>query len=718
MKLIIVESPTKARTLGRFLGKEFVVIASMGHIRDLPEKELGIDIEKDFLPTYVVEGPKKEKIVKELQTAAKKAEMVYLATDPDREGEAISWHIATILNSKTQIVQCHYHRISFHEITESAVKESLANPREIDIHLVDAQQARRILDRLVGYKISPVLWKKIRRGLSAGRVQSVAVRFIVEREREIKKFKSEKYFTITCETKQTRSATGNFVSSPNRLGNNSVDLNSNVSSPSGDSQNLIADRSDSKNDINRLNDIYHLSILNENLILELFSKNNIKYEQTQKIPLFDGDYTVTKTTIIDKKQAEAIIAEACQHDFVTSQVEEKETRRYPSPPFTTSMLQQESGRKFGFTAKRTMQSAQRLYEEGLITYHRTDSTHLASEAVNVCRNFIAESFGQNYLPVKPIFYQTKSKLAQEAHEAIRPTHLETNHETALGQDESKIYDLIWKKFVACQMAPAVFDSTSIEVVSGPYLWKAHGNILKFDGFLRVMGFEPEDKSLPKLSQGDKLSFIEALNEEHETTPPPRYTEAGLIKTLEEKGIGRPSTYAPIISTIQERQYVELVEKKFQPTVLGEPVNDFLTENFSEIVDVDFTAKMEDEFDEVAQGKLAWTAILHRFWDKLHEKIEQATKTQRVAIETEKTTEKCPECGQPLIIRFGRFGKFMACSGFPKCRFTKPLKQETGLRCPKCGGDVVIRKTKSRKTFYGCSNYPKCDFASWTKPKTV
>ena len=637
MNLIIVESPTKAKTLARFLGQNYQIEASMGHIRDLPERKLGIDIEHDFAPEYVI-ADKKQEIVNRLKTAAEKAESVILASDPDREGEAISFHVASILKGKN------IQRITFHEITESAIKEALNHPGEINMQLVDAQQARRILDRLVGYKLSPLLWRKVRKGLSAGRVQSVAVRLVVEREKEIAAFKPEEYWEIEVKVKSKKS-----------------------------------------------------KVKSEEFIAKLI-----------------------KQEIKNKEEAEKIVESLKVSAFKVEDIQSKEVRKSPYPPFTTSTMQQAGSNVFGWSAKKTMQTAQALYEQGLITYHRTDSLNLAGQAVSAVRDFIKGRYGQDYLPDNPRFYKTKSKVAQEAHEAIRPTS--TNYQLPTNNhDEKKLYELIWKRFVACQMMEAVYEQTSVDISAASYMLRATGSKVLFDGW-RILFKDQKDEDvsngLPQLTVSDALELLEVIPSQHFTEPPPRYNEASLIKTMEEYGIGRPSTYAPIISTIQDRQYVEKTDRRFFATSLGIAVNDFLTANFAQVLDYQFTAGMEDNLDAIANGEKQWVPVIREFYEPFAKNLENVSKTaEMVKVEVEKLDEECPNCHSSLVIRIGRFGKFIACSKFPECKFTKPLVNKLGMKCPKCKeGDVVIKRTKTRKSFYGCSRYPDCDFASWTKPK--
>lgn len=649
MDLIVVESPTKAKTLNRFLAGKYAVEASYGHVRDLPEKKLGIKTDGNFEPEYVQTAKQKERtdIIKKL---SENADKVYLATDPDREGEAIAFHVEEVLkgsNTKTQKTnhKNKFVRVAFHEITERAIKEAMANPREIDIPLVDAQQARRVLDRLVGYKLSPLLWRKIRKGLSAGRVQSVAVRLIVEREREIEAFKPLEYWNLFA-----RLETGN--------------------------------------------------------------KEKFTAQLTDKI-----------TTGEEALRAENDLKLA---QFWVENVAKRDIKRTPPPPFTTSTLQQAAANKFGWSAKKTMQTAQSLYEQGFITYHRTDSTNLAAEAVNMAKDYISAKYGREFALDKARLYATKNKVAQEAHEAIRPSNLEAVP-SVTNRDEHRLYDLVWKRFTACQMAEAAGTSVKVTIKAGEYSLEAKGETLTFLGWLKLYekdkveddeDVRENDAKIPDLTAGDKLTLEELVKEQKWTQPPARYNDASLIKTLEEKGIGRPSTYAPTLSTIQERQYVERVEKRFKPTALGIAVNDFLVANFNNIVDYQFTARMEEELDEIANGDLKWQPVIGDFYKPFEEKLASVQDTAaRVKVETETTGEKCPECHEgDVVIRLGKFGKFLACSRYPECKYRANFVQKAGVACPKCGGDVILRHTKTKKPFYGCSNYPKCDFASWNKPK--
>lgn len=665
--LVIVESPTKAKTISKFLGNDFLIKFSMGHIIDLPKSKLGIDIEHDFAPQYqVIED--KENIISDLKKAAKTAESIILATDPDREGEAISANIQEILMDE-HITKNKFKRIAFHEITEEAIKEALENPRTVDTHLVDAQTARRVLDRLVGYQISPVLWKKVRRGLSAGRVQSVALRLIVEREREIEKFSKQEYYTIHSLLRKTKNL-----------------------------------EEGTKNK--------HLEVE-----FELIEINGEKIERQEKFTLYDGEYTITKTIIDAKQKAEEIVRDLEKKDLYVADVIQRQMKRSPYPPFTTSTLQQEASRRYGFSGKRTMSLAQKLYEEGFITYHRTDSVTISPAAISSFRKFIEANYGNQYLSESVRVFTGKQKLAQEAHEGIRPTKVvvtDKEIEGELGRDYAKLYELIWRRAVASQMADAIIESTSVLVDSQDkvYRLKANGSVLVFDGFLKLNPQALKDTQLPQFVVNEPLDLKSGRAEQHETLPPPRYNDASIIATLEDKGIGRPSTYAAIISTLVDRAYVERVEKRFEPTPVGVAVNDFLVKNFSEIDDVPFTAQMEDELDSIANGEKEWVKMMKEFYLPFEKAIEKVETADRVKIETEKTDEPCPVCEAPLIVRHGRFGKFLACSRFPECKFTKPFVEETNITCPKDGGKVIVKKTRKGRKFYGCSNYPNCDFAAW------
>lgn len=665
MQLIIVESPTKARTLTRFLKGKYQVEATMGHVRDLPKAELGVDVENNYLPKYVIPRDK-AKHVKELKAVAAKADTIILATDPDREGEAIAWHVLQVIadmKSGPKKKNKNISRIVFHEITQSAINEALAHPQEIDHTLVDAQQARRVLDRLVGYKLSPLLWKKLsKRWLSAGRVQSVAVRLIVEREREIAKFTSDEYWTI-----ESRFET--------------------------DGKQLTA---------------------------KLVSKDGVKYEQTLTYTLFADTYTTTKTSIPSKARADTVIADFAS-PYTVSAVDKKEIRRYPAAPYTTSTLQQDASRRLYFSAKKTMQIAQKLYEEGYISYHRTDSVNLSEKFVTEARAYISNQFGKEYVPKEFRKYQTKSKVAQEAHEAIRPTDVgvttdDLNGSGELNRDHHRLYELIWKRAVASQAREALFDSTTVVITSSnQYQFESQGSVIKFDGFLRIMGKDTDEVVIPDLTVGEKVCIVSTLPQQHFTSPPPRYTEASLVKTLEEKDIGRPSTYAPIISTIQERQYVIREEKKLIPTDLGNSVTDFLVQYFPGVMDLPFTAKLEAALDEVANGEKQWQPVINEFYQPFAKDLATTYDVaEKVKAPVEETGEKCPDCGNPLVIRLGRYGKFVACSTFPACKYTRPYAEKIDMKCPKCGGDIVIKKSRRGKAFYGCSNYPTCHFAAWKK----
>ena len=661
--LVIVESPTKAKTISKFLGKDYVIKFSMGHVMDLPKSKMAIDIEHEFKPDYEVVADKKP-LIAELQKLAKDSDMILLATDPDREGEAISANIQELLiEGKNKIAKDKFKRIVFHEITESAIKEAVDSPRAVDTNLVDAQTARRVLDRLVGYNLSPLLWKKVRRGLSAGRVQSVALRLLVEREREIEKFGKEPYFTIH----------GTFTREQNQKDSSEFDL------------------------------------------LEI---NSEKIDISQKLNLYDGEYTFGKTKIDSKEKADELLIDAQKLGYVIGDVNMRQAKRSPNPPFTTSTLQQQAANRLGLPGKRTMSIAQKLYEEGFITYHRTDSMTLAPVAIKQMRDYIQKEYGEKYIPQAPRTYLTKQKNAQEAHEAIRPTkfdRLAADVRAELGESYAKLYDLIWKRTVASQMSDALIESTTVVADSEnkKYRFKTTGSILLFDGFLKLTPQALDDKRLPKFISGEKVDLKTIRLEPHETTPPPRYNDASLIKTLEEKSIGRPSTYASIISTITDRGYIERVERKFIPTSVGMAVNDFLVTNFSTIDDVPFTAAMEDDLDMVANGEKDWHKMMKEFYDPFAKKLKEVEGAARVAIPVETTDEICPQCHKGhLVIRTGRFGKFFSCDQFPDCRFTKQFVEETNVLCPKDGGKVIVKKTKKGRKFYGCSNYPNCDFAAW------
>ena len=651
-KLVIVESPTKVKSVQKYLGKDYTVMASMGHIRDLPKSKLGVDIENGFKPQYINMAEKKE-LIKSLKTAAANSDEVYLATDPDREGEAISWHLAQILaldlNDKN--------RIAFNEITESGIKAGISSPHKIDLNLVDAQQARRVLDRIVGYKLSPFLWKKVKSGLSAGRVQTVALRLIVEREREIEKFVSEEYWSI--DAKLTKSRRSFFAKLFGTADGKKIDT-----IPDGESAKKIVDS------------------------------------------LENAEYKVTEL--------------------------KKGTRnKQPVPPFITSTLQQEASRKLGFTGQRTMRIAQQLYEGvdvpgygtvGLITYMRTDSLRISEEARSAATRYITERYGANYLPKTPRYFKTKSG-AQDAHEAIRPTIINITPEiasSALTAEQYKLYKLIWERFIASLMAACVQNTVSVGITAGDYLFKASGYSVKFDGFtvLYVEGKDEDgedESSLPDMQVGDVLKLKELSPNQHFTQPPARYTEPTLIKALDENGIGRPSTYAPIISNILQRDYIEREKKALKPTQLGTVVVDLITEYFKKIVDVKFTANLEQQLDKIGAGDINWVDTISDFYkdfDALDKKAESSMDGKRVKVPEVETDVVCDKCGRKMVIKSGRFGKFLACPGYPDCKNTKPLPEdEVKQPCPKCGAKLVKRISKKGKKFYGCSNYPHCDFAS-------
>ncbi len=647
MDLIIVESPTKAKTLKNFLGANYTVLSSYGHIRDLPKSELGIDVENDFKIKYVI-PTKARKNVTLLKKELAKNDYIYLATDPDREGEAISWHLMEALDLKKKN---NFKRITFHEITKSAINEALEHPMELNLDLINAQQARRALDRIVGYKLSPFLWKKIAKRLSAGRVQSVAVRLIVQRENEIKAFKPEEYWSIAAILKKQKE-TAEFEAFLSKIKN-------------------------------------------------------------KPIP---------KLGIKTKKESEDILKELKGADYKIIKIEKKETARNPLPPFTTSTLQQEASKKLKFPAKITMRVAQDLYEKGFITYHRTDSLNLSSQSLAMAKSFIIQGFGNNYYPSTTRKFKAKGR-TQEAHEAVRPTNVEnTPEKLKLEPRQAKLYKLIWSRFVASQMKAAIFDSLRVEIQAGSnYVFQANGSTLKFDGFLKIYPLKYEEKELPNLNEKEILDLIKLKPEQHFTQPPARYTEAALIKELEANEIGRPSTYAPIISTIQDRNYVQKNEdKRFAPTEIGIMVDELLVNHFPEIVDIKFTAKMEKELDKIAQGEEPWTQVLEKFYKPFSKNLEtKYTEVEKKKVEAELTDKNCPKCGKPLAIKFGRFGKFLACTGFPDCRHTEPLESKiikTGIVCPKCEqGEIIGKKTKKGKLFYGCSKWPDCDFALWDKP---
>lgn len=710
MQLIIVESPTKAKTISRFLGSDFIVKSSFGHIRDLPKSKLGIDIDHDFEPTYLIPA-KAKKIVTELKHDAGKADGVILATDPDREGEAIAWHLAHALGLDKKSAKQKVERVVFHEITKHAIEEAAEHPRDIDQHLVDAQQARRVLDRLVGYKLSPFLWKKIRSGLSAGRVQSVAVRLIVERDREIQNFKPQEYWSVEAE---------------------------------------LAKKGEDKN----------------------FKARLVKV----------GDKTIDRLAIKTGEEAKKIVSELNGAEYRVTKITKKEARRSPAAPFTTSTLQQEASRKLGFSAKRTMTLAQRLYETGYITYMRTDSLNIAQVALAQARDVITATFGKEYALDAPRRFQNKSKGAQEAHEAVRPTDLSRLTDglpATIDPGQRKLYDLIWKRALACQMQPAILDQTVVDIAAGDkYGFRANGQIIKFDGFIRAYT-ETRDEDdqdeegnyaegrLPDIANNELLNFIQLFHDQHFTEPPARFTDATLVKTLEAAGVGRPSTYAPTLATIQDRGYVEKIEKKYHPTEIGFSVNDMLVENFPEVIDINFTSHIEEEFDEIAEGKLGWVPVIREFWEPFSKNLKE--KTESVEKLTEISDTPCPHCGKPMLIKFGRFGKFLACPeegskitlplpeeaakikeleektkdercpicgkpmvvkrgrfgyflgcvDYPKCKGIAKILNKTGFKCPNClTGDIVEKKSRGRgKTFYACSRWPDCTFLMSKKPES-
>lgn len=648
--LVIVESAAKAKTLSKFLGKGYRVKASVGHIKDLPKSKLGIDIDNDFEPQYITIRGKGD-LLKEIKDESQKAGRVLLATDPDREGEAIAWHLQNAMRIPAD-AKC---RVEFNEITKDAVKKAIKQPRPIDLNRVNAQQARRVLDRLVGYNLSPLLWSKVRKGLSAGRVQSVVVRLICEREQEIRDFVPEEYWTIEAllQTKGKASLNSRLVS-----------------------------------------------------------------------------YRGEKITIPNEQEKNRIVAELANQDFIVLEVEKKEKRKKPLPPFITSTLQQESSKRLNFFSQRTMRVAQELYEGleigkegtvGLITYLRTDSTRVSSVAQEEAIAFITEHFGKEYAPSEPNQYKSR-KTSQDAHEAIRPTSVYRTPESVkpyLTRDQYRLYKLIWERFVSSQMTPAVYDTISVYIKAGDYLFRSTSSQLKFAGYLKVYNDQEEEEVknyIPPLEINEKLELESLQPEQHFTQPPPRFTEASLVKLLEEKNIGRPSTYAPIIDTILKRHYVERQNKQFVPTELGFIVVDLLKDNFNNIVEVEFTAKMEEELDLIEEGQMEWRQVIREFYEPFAEDLQKAQqRIEKVEIKDEEAGKDCPQCGRPLLIKYGRFGKFLACSGFPECRHTESINEDTGVKCPHCGGTIIALKTKKGRKFYGCSNYPDCTFRSWNKP---
>ena len=653
--LVIVESPAKAKTIQKYLGGDYDVIASMGHVRDLPKSKFGVDVEHDFAPQYMdMKG--KEDVIKDLKKHAKKADKIYLATDPDREGEAISWHLAQMLNLNME----DNNRVAFNEITQAGVRNGMSHPHKIDVDLVNAQQARRILDRIVGYQLSPFLWKKVKRGLSAGRVQSVAVRLVVDRENEIRAFKTQEYWSIDAK----------------------------LTAPS--SRKVFA----------------------------------------AKLATIDGQ----KAELATKEQTDGILQTLEQAQFTVAGVKKRVTNKQPAPPFITSTLQQDASRRLGFQAKRTMKAAQELYEGveiegrgavGLITYMRTDSLRISDEAKAAAAAYIEQTYGKQYLPPTPRVFKSK-KNAQDAHEAIRPSMPDLTPErvkNSLTTDQFKLYKLIWERFIASQMANAQLNTVSADITAGNCGFKASGYSVKFEGFT-VLYEETKDadaednKVLPPLEQGDLLKVKSLDGNQHFTQPPARYSEATLIKALEENGIGRPSTYAPTITTILSRLYVERDGKQLRPTALGEVITELMKEHFKHIVDAKFTAKMETDLDRVEHGDCDWVSMLHGFYDdfeKTLSKAEVAMEGKRVKVPDEETDVVCELCGKKMVIKIGRFGKFLACPGFPECRNTKKIVQETKGTCPLCGKKIVLKKSKKGRSFYGCDNYPNCNFMTWSTP---
>ena len=652
-KLIIVESPAKANTIKKFLGGNTKVMASMGHIRDLPKSKLGIDVEHNFEPEYInIRG--KGDLIKDLKKNAKNSKKVYLATDPDREGEAIAWHLSNILNSENNQIT----RVTFNEITKNAVQKAIKQPRDIDINLVDAQQARRVLDRIVGYKISPVLWKKVRRGLSAGRVQSVAVELIVDREEEIEKFIPQEYWNI------------------------------------------------------------YVKLLDEDSKKSFEAKFYGKHGKKQEIN--------------NKQEVDEILKNIKNAKYIVEDIKKGEKKRTPAPPFTTSTMQQEASRKLGFSLKKTMSIAQVLYEGikipekgtiGLITYMRTDSTRISEEARTVAKSHIVGTYGENFYENR--YYKT-NKDAQDAHEGIRPTYADLEPDKikeALSKDQYKLYKLIYNRFIASQMASAIYDTISVTIDANEYKFKASGQNLKFKGFMTLYVEESDEKeeettTIPDLVKNQQLKLEKIEPKQSFTEPPPRYTEASLVKTLEEKGIGRPSTYSPTITTILERRYIEKEQKQLIPTELGKIVNKLLKENFSNIMDIQFTANIESQFDNIAEGKEDWKKMIRDFYGPFEENVERVEKQlEHVELTDEVSNIPCDKCGRMMVYKYGRFGKFLACPGYPECKNTKPIVETIDIPCPKCGGTIQVRKAKNKRKYYICENNPKsCDYISWNKPQ--
>ncbi|MDB1940155.1 type I DNA topoisomerase [Clostridium tertium] len=648
--LVIVESPAKAKTIGKYLGKNYIVEASMGHVRDLPKSKLGVDIEDNFNPKYITIRGKGE-LLSKLKKAAKKADKIYLATDPDREGEAISWHLANILNI-SEDEKC---RIVFNEITKTAVKSSIKEARKININLVDAQQARRILDRLVGYEISPILWKNIKWGLSAGRVQSAALKLICDREEEINRFEPKEYWSVDC----------------------------------------------------------------------------IATKDRKKFPIKLSQYKGKKIEINTKEESDEIIKDLKKDKFIVTKVKKGTKVKNPLPPFTTSTLQQEASKKLNFMTKRTMSIAQVLYEGvevkgygtvGLITYMRTDSVRISDEAQGKALEFINSNFGEDYAPNSPRIYKGKKNI-QDAHEAIRPSIIDITPEIAknsLTSEQYKLYSLIWNRFMASQMASCELNTNNIEIKNGEYKFRASGSTIKFEGFMKLYEYlteeDSEDVSLPKLEENDELNKVDIEGKQHFTQPPARYSEASFVKLLEEKGIGRPSTYVPTITTILSRDYIKREKKTLFPTELGFIVNNMLSEYFKQIVDVDFTAEMERNLDHIEEGQEDWRKVVGEFFEPLKIAIDKAEKeVSKVVIEDKVSDVPCDKCGRMMVIKHGRYGDFLACPGYPECKNAKPIVEEIEAPCPKCGGKLLAKKSKKGKKFFGCANYPQCDFVSWNEP---
>lgn len=653
--LVIVESPAKAKSISKMLGKNYTVIASLGHIKDLPKSRLGIDIENEFQPEYItIRG--KGSIVNNLKKEAKKSDNIFLATDPDREGEAISWHLANLLDIDKD-TPC---RVEFHEITKETVKNSVKSPRKLDESLYNAQQARRILDRLVGYKISPILWKKVKKGLSAGRVQSVAVKLICDRENEITEFIPEEYWTIKAQFKK---------------------------------------------DYNEFE-----AMLTHQIVDEKEMKLAIRNEEE------------TKNILVELKNNENIVFD----------IKKSKRKRSPYPPYTTSTLQQDSSKKLGYTSKKTMMIAQQLYEgidvkgegiTGLITYMRTDSTRIANEAVDAAKEYVINNYGKEYSNGGNNYSKKTKKETQDAHEGIRPTHINLYPEKikdSLTKEQFKLYKLIWDRFIGSQMADAIYDTVSVKIKNGKYIFKCNGSKLHFSGFLeayKTADEEQNDVVLPELNLGEKLELIKLEEKRNFTQPPSRYTEASLIKTMEELGIGRPSTYSPTISTILSRGYVVLEKKTFYPTELGTIVNDILVNYFSEIINEEFTAQLENQLDEIAEGKLNWNEVIKEFYLKFENALDKAeSEIEKIDIKDEESDEICEKCGRKMVIKVGKYGKFLACPGYPECKNVKPILEKIGVKCPLCeDGEIVKKRTKKGRVFYGCSNYPSCGFNSWQEP---